>query len=297
MVRNGKPVGETPLTLRSIADKDLKIELRLADYALTNFSVRVPENAMSSYAIRLFSKRYLETVQNTKRALEANELERASELVAVALGIEPNDPTALALSKQISDKLAAQEQQRLAAERLAAKAARDALAALALLEPEKIIKSCLAKSDSKFSKLNTVDAAQSNPVAVPVAAATDVIVKGIEVLTFPFQKSEKKPRFDQAQFVHDYGDRFYRYYGIIKSIDVTNNSVVFVPSGTSKQSCAVLACVGDVSALATLKSGSPIWVSGKLKTLDEMAAASPYANRLTLMGCTFYPPETLPNKK
>jgi hypothetical protein len=128
---------------------------------------------------------------------------------------------------------------------------------------------------------------------VPVAAATDVIVKGIEVIAWPFHAAKKEPRLNQSQFFKNYYNHSYRYYGCITNVDTNENMITFVASGTSKQSYVVTAHLSDTNSLTVLRTGLPIWISGKFKLLEEIDEPSAYANRLVFFDSMVYPPETL----
>ena len=75
--------------------------------------------------------------------------------------------------------------------------------------------------------ISHVYAAHSNLAAVPVAAATDVIVTGIKIIAWPFHlfSAKKDPRFDQGHFYNNYQNKIYRYYGNIKSLDADSKTL------------------------------------------------------------------------
>jgi len=211
---------------------------------------------------------------------------------------------AAALKTEIAQKAETWRKLMLQAERLtAAERAKQyaaELEAIPILNPDNIINNCWNtpdKSNKGFSKLSTIEAAQTNPAAVPVAAATDVIVKGIEIIAWPFQKlkTKEEPRFNQGSFASSYKNNVYRYYGNITRVDVTNKTITFASGGKSKQSFVVSARLRSVISLSafTLKPGSPVWVSGQLTTLEE---ANP-ANRLVLENSAIYSPNTLSANK
>ena len=304
VIRKGKEVGTTPLTLEHIPTETTAVEIRLGGYAATNLAILAREGLTTSYTVKLFSERYLAAIKEAQQALDANQFEQARTSVAVAIEADPVDTIAAALQTEINQKAEAWRQQQLETVRLAAEEKAKRLvaefAAIPTLNPENIISSCWntpGKSEEYFSKLSTPEVAKQNPVAVPVWVATDVIVKGIEVIAWPFSKAKtpKQPRFNQAYFLNNYQNNAYRYYGKIASVDVKNNTITFAAGGKSKQNFVVSAHLrnGLPSSTFVLKPGSSAWVSGQLTTLEE---ANP-ANHLVLENSTVYSPNTLPADK
>jgi hypothetical protein len=177
------------------------------------------------------------------------------------------------------------------------------LEAITLLSPEAIIKDCW-NTPGKPSPSGTVNlggVAKQNPAALPVWAATDIIVVGIKAIAWPFEKlkAKRQPRFIEGHFANNYQNRDFRYYGKIASVDVKNNTITFASGGTSKESYAVVARLRDQTAQNALqvKPGLQIWISGELIALAEVKSSGPAANRLVLDNSTVYPPDILPANK
>ncbi|MGH7950920.1 MAG: PEGA domain-containing protein [Limisphaerales bacterium] len=295
VIRKGKEIGKTPLTLEHVPAETTTVELRLDGFASTNFPVVTQEGLTASYTVKLFSKRYLAAMNDAQTALDGNQFELASNSVAIAIESDPTDSNAVALLAEITQKAEIWKQQQLEEERRAAQEKAKQLAALPMLNPQNIIKDCWYVPTKEHSA--TYDAAHSNPEAVPAAIATDIIVAGIKIIAWPFHKinAPKQPRFDLGHFYTDYQSKVYRYYGNIKSVDMDNQIIKFASGGKSKQSYIVSAHLsGELSANAlVLKPGSPIWISGQLTNLQE---ANP-ANLLILENSTIYAPDTLPANK
>ena len=303
VIRKGKVVGTTPLTLEHMPTETTEVALQLDDYETVNVPIRAEIGATTNFAVKLFSKAYLAAMDAAKKSLGANEFESARQSVATAIKADSSDPATADLLAEINRQAEIWRQQQEEAARLVAeaKARRIAaeLTAIPELNPEGIILSCWHtpdKSEESFSKLNAIDAAHSNPAAVPVAAATDVIVKGIEVIAWPFHKARavKQPRFNEGYFANNYQNNVYRYYGNIVNVDENNKTITFDTGGKSKQSFVVSVHLRNETSASgpALKPGATVWISGQLTALVE---ANP-ANRLVLENAVVYSPNTLPSK-
>ena len=303
VIRSGREIGKTPLTLGHITTEETMVELRLQDYLSTNLPIRAVESTTSEVSAKLISERYVQAMKQARETLDANQFEQASNSVAMAIEADPTDTSAPALLAEITQRAAAWRQQQIEAVRLAAEEkAREAAAeleAISLLSPEGIIKDCWntpgkpAPSDT----VNLGEVAKQNPVALPVWAATDIIVEGIKVIAWPFQKltAKKQPRFIDWEFRNNYQNHDYRYYGKIVGVDVKNNTITFASGGTGKQSYGVVARLNNpiIQNVVPLKTGLPIWISGNLIALAEVKSSGPAANRLVLDNSTVYAPTTL----
>jgi hypothetical protein len=297
--RKGKEIGKTPLTLEHAPTEATAIELRLDDYVSTNLFILAQEGQMTSLTVNLISKRYLTAMEEARRALDANQFERARQSVSLALQYHSTDSAALSLQKEITEKPEKLRQQKIISDQIAAKVNAEVLAKFPLLEPEKVIKDCwnTGKSESQFSSLSTIEAAKSNPAAVPAAIATDAMVKSIEVIASPFHmlKGQKGPQLNQGRFNFAYRNNIYRYYGKIAEVDLESEKtkITFAPGGKSKGTYAVSARLSNNSASdASLKAGASVWVSGKLTFLLDKSNLSKW-NTLILDEATIYPAETL----
>jgi hypothetical protein len=303
VIRKNKEVGKTPFTLEHIPVEPTMIELRLEGYASTNIEISAREGSVRNCNVKLLKKRYLAEMESAQQALEANQFELAVECVARALESEPNDFKALALKAQIEQGADQWRKQQLEAERAAADAKVRALVAelgaMQSLRPEYVVQRCWntpTKSNGAFSTPGVIDAAHNDPLAVPWVATADVIVKGVELIKLPFHKNKTKMdlRFNNAEFRSDFQMNTYRYYGTIANVDLKSSTITFTSGGTSKQRYAVSASFTEtISPGISLRPGARIWVAGKLNNLEE---ADP-ANRLVLVNCKIYPPNTLPPDK
>jgi hypothetical protein len=311
VVRRGRVVGRTPLMLARMPTGATDIELRLDGYKSTNVPIAALEGGTTNYAIKLFSERFLAAMQSSQLALAQNDLKQALKLVLQALEDEASDSKAISLRDDIANRIEIQsrrdeEERRQTAEE-ASKRLAEQLAALPLLEPGFVISNCLAFTPNSkseyFSELNVTQAAKNSPAGVPVAAATDVVVKGIEVAFSPVKMlrnavaKQEQPRFHYAHFEANFRNKLFRYHGTISSIDFTNRVITFLPEGKSKESRVVIAHLAeDNSSVAPpLQNGMAVWIAGNLTSLKETNTPSPAANQLILENSKIYPPATLSN--
>jgi hypothetical protein len=278
--------------------------MRLDGYVSTNLELVVWEEEKADYTVKLFAEEYAIAMSEAQQSLDANRFEQAKRSVATAMEYEPADPAAVALRAAIAQKEETLRQQQLVADKQAAeqeaRIVKEELEAVPELHPNDIVRDCLitpSQSEAAFSELNTVKAAQSNPVAVPVAAATDVAVKGIELVAWPFHRlnSKKEPRFNQTVFFQNFENHVYRYYGKALSCDLNNREILMAPEGASKESCAVSILLQEnaVQYFQSMNTGSNVWVVGRLTTLEETNAPFPASNRLVLENSKLYAPGTL----
>jgi hypothetical protein len=305
ILRKRKEVGKTPLILERIPNEPTPIELRLDGYVSTNFEILSQDGAVTSYPVRMFSYTFLAAMDMAQQALDTDQFEKARTFVKVARESDPAGPEPLTLLAEINQKTKTSLQLQVEKERVAAtnnaESLRMELSPFPLLSPEEVISNCWkepAKSNAAFSDLNALKAARSNPVAVPVAAATDVGVKIIEVIAWPFnnRKVSKESRFDAAHFLNSYQNKPYRYYGKVMSIDTNSSTITFATGGTSKQSYCVLARFHKTtSTMFPVEPGLMVWIAGRLISLEEANTSSSATIKLVLDDGWLYPPDVLKN--
>lgn len=102
VVRKGKELGKTPLTLNRLVTGDTTFELRLDGYESATSLVHVEEGATANRSVKLFSERYVQAVKQAAEALHAGRLAESQRLIANALELEPNDPPAIRLQDEVS---------------------------------------------------------------------------------------------------------------------------------------------------------------------------------------------------
>ncbi|MBI3413969.1 MAG: PEGA domain-containing protein [Verrucomicrobia bacterium] len=139
VIRKGKEVGKTPLTLEHIPTGDISVELRLAGYAPTNFPLQVQPGATIDLAAKLINERYLQTMKEAREKFEERKFDDSQRFVAVALGIEPGDADATKLQGEISE---AKRKAEDALRKKQADAKTEALASLTWLDFQKVISDC-----------------------------------------------------------------------------------------------------------------------------------------------------------
>ncbi|MEI6195359.1 MAG: PEGA domain-containing protein, partial [Verrucomicrobiota bacterium] len=77
VIRKGKVVGTTPLTLEHIPTETTAVTLRLEDFATANVPIRAETGFTTNFAVKLFSNRSVATMDGTKQPRAANEFASA----------------------------------------------------------------------------------------------------------------------------------------------------------------------------------------------------------------------------
>jgi len=101
VVRKGREVGKTPVTLEHIPAGESAIELRLAGYVFTNFAFVGVADTTTSYTVSLVSEQYLADLSEARRAAAGSQPDYSVALakIAEALKIYPDNADALQLQK------------------------------------------------------------------------------------------------------------------------------------------------------------------------------------------------------
>ena len=101
VIRKGKEIGKTPLTLNRVAVGETMIELRLQGYVTTNFPIWAVESVTVNYSANLINERYLRDLADARDAADASppDYHRAVESITDALQVSPGDVIAFQLSK------------------------------------------------------------------------------------------------------------------------------------------------------------------------------------------------------
>lgn len=139
VIHKGKEIGKTPLTLNHMPAGETIVELRLKDYASTNFSITAVEGATNQLSAQLVSERYLQAMNQARETFGAGQFAQSREFLATALVIQPDDPAATQLRDEVA-KAAAKAEEAMQAEQANAKA-RD-LASLRSLDFGTMIGEC-----------------------------------------------------------------------------------------------------------------------------------------------------------
>jgi hypothetical protein len=141
VIRKGKEIGTTPLTLAHLAvDGTGVVELRLNGYApAVDFALKVMEGVTTNLNAKLFSERYLQAMKHAQEALAAAQFSEARSFITTALESDPNDPTALKFRDEV-EEANAKAQESLRTEQANAKARE--LAALTWLDFNKVVADC-----------------------------------------------------------------------------------------------------------------------------------------------------------
>lgn len=123
VLRKGREVGKTPLTLGRLPAGESPVELRFDGCASTNFTILALEGVTTNYHVKLMSVRYLESMKQAREAFDASQFSESQKFLVSALAAEANDPVAVALQGEVSKAIVRAEEARKEAERKAQEAA------------------------------------------------------------------------------------------------------------------------------------------------------------------------------
>ena len=86
VIRKGKEIGKTPLTLKHIPTGISDVELRLQDYVSTNLSVQATTGDIAQASINLVSVFYLQALEKARAALSGGQFAEARSFLTTANG-------------------------------------------------------------------------------------------------------------------------------------------------------------------------------------------------------------------
>ena len=139
VIRKGKELGKTPLTLNRIPVGETIVELQLKDYKTTNFLIRSVEGMTTNLNAKLISNRLIQAMKQAREAFGGSQFDESQKFLALALSIQPDDLAALQLQDEVA-KAKAKAEEALRAEQASAKARE--MASLASLDFQQIISDC-----------------------------------------------------------------------------------------------------------------------------------------------------------
>ena len=142
VIRKGRGIGKTPLTLDRIPAGETLVELQLQDYASTNFTIQAVEGVTVDLSVKLISEQYLRAMKKAQEAFEAGQFTDSQTAIAAVLEMEPNDPVAIELRNEVTNAVAKAEE---AARQKQADDKAHMLASLKWLDFSTVISDCTDK--------------------------------------------------------------------------------------------------------------------------------------------------------
>ena len=101
VIRKGKDLGKTPLTLNHIPAGELIVELRLHDYVSTNITIKTVGDVTNQFSAQLVSELYIQAIGQAREAYISGQFEKAQKFLAAALVIQPDDIVATTLRDDV----------------------------------------------------------------------------------------------------------------------------------------------------------------------------------------------------
>jgi hypothetical protein len=284
VVRKGKEVGKTPLTLERFPAGESGVEFRFDGYASTNFTIVGLEGITTNYNVKLMSVRYLESMKEAGEAFDSSQFAESQKFLVSALEAEPNDPAAVALQGEVSKAIVkAEESQReaareaqdaakkqeeaLRAEQTNAKA--QAIASLAWLDFQKVMSDCTDTKQVQY------------PVVVDVGSYqtyrdSDGKYKQKWVKTGQTTEMHTKTvaTFNPVRFSAQYAGRTFRFNCPDKwsvSKVEKDGGIIFKSGALSLSSEAIRATAptSNRDALSSLQKGQKVTIKGVLKKYEH----------------------------
>ena len=101
VIRKGRGIGKTPMTINHIPAGETTVELQLQDYASTNFVIQAVEGVTTDLSVKLINEKYLADLSDAHNVISTAppDYTHALELINDALKIYPDDAVALQLHK------------------------------------------------------------------------------------------------------------------------------------------------------------------------------------------------------
>lgn len=143
VLRQGKIIGVTPLTLDRVVTGGLALELEHAGYESTNIMVATSDGKTTELVIKLVNSRYVKAMRLAQGALDKSQFSESKNYIAEALEVEPNDAAALAFRDEIT-KSAAKAEEAIKAAQATANA--QILRSLPWLDFLQVIRDCTDKT-------------------------------------------------------------------------------------------------------------------------------------------------------
>jgi hypothetical protein len=295
VIRKGKEIGKTPLTLNRIPAGETTIGLQLQDYLSTNVLIKVLEDATTNIVIKLISERYIQAMEQAREALDAGQFDQASNSVATAIQSDPADSNAPALLVEITTKAEVWRQQQLAAAQSAAdeksRARAAEFAAISALDPSALINDCWNPADHEAT--DNVN----RTVAAPVEVALNVALSPLTLFGKATGKNMSSTkdinnaiRFNMNQFYQNWQSRTFSYKGVIESIQAKNRVVVFQKVGSYPREVFVTASLTQetVDELQKLKKNASLTIIGEISSLSAPEVMTIGVNSIIFQNSRIY---------
>lgn len=301
VVRKGKEVGITPLTLERLPAGESAVELRFDGYAPTNFTIVGVEGVTTNYNVKLISKRYLQFMKQASEAIDASHaasqvaesqrfLTNALVFLTNALVAEPNDQVAVALRDEVFQAIVKAEETERAAEKVKletekkkeeelkaklAEAKKQEIASLPWLDFKKVISDCTDTKQVEYS-VEMDDGYYEDYL--------DNNGKRKQRFHKTGQHSETRTRtessFNPITFSAQYGGRTFRFNCPDKwsvSKVEKEGGIIFKAGGFTlvPETIRATAPTSNRDALISLQKGQKVTIKGVLKKYEWKAFGAP----------------------
>ena len=261
VIRKGKEIGKTPLTLAHLAvGVSGVVELRLDGYAPSvDFALNVVERVTTNLNAKLFSEKYLQAMKHGREAFDAAQFSESQKSLIAALESEPNDPAALKLLDEI-----AKAEDALLTEHANARA--QALASLPWLDFDAILTDCTETKQVQFTA-QIADGYNQEYIDNNGKKRTRFVQTGQHAE----QQTRTESTFNWATFSAKYQGRTFRF-GCPNDWHVQkvekDASITLKAGGMGSAEINVTASWSNRGAFNSLQKGQKISIKGVLKKYD-----------------------------
>jgi hypothetical protein len=287
VLRKGKEVGRTPLTLARIpAANQTTIELRLDGYLSTNVPIMAQEGAKTTLTVKLQNKRFVSAVIEAQRLLDEKQYMQATKAISAALQIESNDSHAIALQEEITRQAVKEQKGQKEAARVAgeerAKAVASKLASVPTLDTSALLNDC-------WNATHHEDGGVGRAAAVPVELAINAIFRPFDLSGRKTKEVSNRLRFDMGRFRSNWQGKTVSFKGVVDSVERKSRRIKFNPKGDHPRNLQVEAVLNAEFAdeIRGLKKGEALTVAGEMSDLNAPQVLTLGVNRLTLTNSWF----------
>jgi hypothetical protein len=261
VIRKGKEIGTTPLTLTHLAvDVSGVVELRLNGYApAVDFALNVAEGVTTNLNAKLFSEQYLQAMKHAHEAFDAAQFSESQKFLAAALESEPNDSAALTLQGEVS-----KAEEALRAKQAAARARE--IDTLPWLDFDKVINDCTDAKEVQYS-VQLADGYYQDYIDENGKKRTRFVQTG--------SHTEMRTRtdyiFNLGKFSANYQGRTFRFncpdnWRVLKV--ESDGSIILKAGGMGSAEIKVTAATSYPDALKSLQKGQKVAIKGVLTQYD-----------------------------
>lgn len=261
VIRKGKEIGTTPLTLAHLAvGVSGGVELRLNGYAPSgDVALTVVEGVTTNLNAKLFSEQYLQAMKQAHESLNASRFSESQKFLAAALESEPDDSAALKLRNDVSKAEEAFQTEQ-------ANASARAIASLQWLDFDAILTNCTDAEQIQYT-VALADGYYQDYINDKGKKTTRFIQTG----THTEMRTRTDYTFNVTRFSEKYQGRTFRFNcpndWHVQKVE-KDAGILLKAGGMGSAEIKVTASWSNRSVFNSLKKGQKVAIKGVLKKYD-----------------------------